>query len=78
MSETVFINQFSAVSEPLDSDEMAREFSMQFASVVFSKGQELAFKFAQKDKTYTLILHVKTLEGAVMGQQPQEVCPCRM
>ncbi|KAH7727517.1 ATPase [Aphelenchoides avenae] len=68
-----FFSKKNAVSEPLDSDEMAREFSMQFASVVFSKGQELAFKFAQKDKTYTLILHVKTLEGAVMGQQPQEI-----
>jgi hypothetical protein len=44
------------VSEPLDSDLMAKEFSMQFSSMVFTRGQEIIFEFnnPQKNVSYHL------------------------
>ncbi|VDM58372.1 unnamed protein product [Angiostrongylus costaricensis] len=56
---------FSATVEPLNSDFMAREFSMQFAGMAFAKGQLLVFQFTdpEKGKTFTLSLVVKNIDG---------------
>lgn len=72
---------FSQTTDPLDSDQMAREFSMQFASMVFTEGQELAFKYVEKPKEnsdkpgkeHQLKIFVKSLEGATIGQKAQKV-----
>jgi hypothetical protein len=45
---------------------MAMEFSMQFSNMVFTCGQELAFRYQQKDTTYNLKLIVKALEGSTL------------
>lgn len=72
-------------ADPLDSDQMAREFLMQFGNMVFSKEQELVFEFNQlkrgqsqqqndqKPTTYTLKLIVKKMEGTTLKSPPQEV-----
>ncbi|CAI2309761.1 unnamed protein product [Caenorhabditis sp. 36 PRJEB53466] len=51
-------------AEPLNSDLMAREFSMQFGGQAFSKGMQLAFKFddKEKNKSHLLSLTVKSIE----------------
>lgn len=73
---------FSQTTEPLDSDHMAREFLMQFAAMVLTEGQELVFKYVEKNKSenpdkpgkeHQLKLVVKSLEGAVIGQKTQKV-----
>lgn len=46
--------------EPYDSEQMARDFLIQFANQVFTVGQQLAFSFQEK-KVLSLI--VKNLEG---------------
>lgn len=55
----------NATVDPLNSDFMAREFSMQFAGMAFTKGQLLVFQFTdpEKGKTFTLSLVVKNLDG---------------
>ncbi|KAJ1373327.1 vesicle fusion factor [Parelaphostrongylus tenuis] len=55
----------NATAEPLNSDFMAREFSMQFAGMAFAKGQLLVFQFAdpEKGKNFTLSLVVKNIDG---------------
>lgn len=55
----------NATVEPLNSDFMAREFSMQFAGMAFTKGQLLVFQFTdpEKGKTFTLSLIVKNIDG---------------
>jgi len=65
---------FSVGAEPLDSDAMAKEFSMEFSNMVFTRGQELAFRYRQKDKPYTLKLMVKSLEGSIPNSDVAEVC----
>ncbi|KAI6182666.1 Vesicle-fusing ATPase [Aphelenchoides bicaudatus] len=62
-------------TDPLDSDHMAREFSMQFAGSVLTEAQQLVFKFAAKSdnpdkpgKEFQLKIIVKSLEGTIMGQ----------
>jgi len=50
----------SGTSEPYDTDEMAREFLLQFSGQAFSEGQLLAFKFMEKK---VLALTIKSLEG---------------
>ncbi|KAI1722004.1 ATPase family associated with various cellular activities (AAA) domain-containing protein [Ditylenchus destructor] len=63
----------AAGAEPLDSDAMAREFSMQFSNMVFTKGEELLFRYCQKDKQYVLKLMVKHLEGARVNSDTVEI-----
>ncbi|KAI6241382.1 Vesicle-fusing ATPase [Aphelenchoides fujianensis] len=53
-----------ATTDPLDSDAMAREFSMQFANMVVSVHEILIFKYSEKGKLYNLQLTVKSLEGS--------------
>ncbi|CAJ0594500.1 unnamed protein product [Cylicocyclus nassatus] len=55
----------NATVEPLNSDLMAREFSMQFGGMAFTKGELLIFQFTEpeKGKTYTLSLVVKSIDG---------------
>lgn len=51
---------YSATTEPYDTDEMAREFLLQFSGQAFTEGQLLVFKFLDKK---ILSLTVKSLEG---------------
>ncbi|PIO69711.1 ATPase, AAA family, partial [Teladorsagia circumcincta] len=55
----------NATTDPLNSDFMAREFSMQFGGMAFTRGELLVFQFndPEKGKTFTLSLVVKNLEG---------------
>nr|CDJ95250.1 ATPase domain containing protein [Haemonchus contortus] len=55
----------NATSEPLNSDFMAREFSIQFGGMAFTKGELCVFQFSdpEKGKTFTLSLVVKSIEG---------------
>ncbi|VDM68128.1 unnamed protein product [Strongylus vulgaris] len=55
----------NATVEPLNSDLMAREFSMQFGGMAFTKGELLIFQFTEpeKGKTFTLSLVVKSIDG---------------
>ena len=46
--------------EPYDSEQMARDFLIQFSNQVFTVGQQLAFSFQEKK---VLSLFVKNLEG---------------
>lgn len=46
--------------EPYDSEQMARDFLIQFSNQIFTVGQQLAFAFQDK-KVLSLI--VKNLEG---------------
>uniref|UniRef100_A0A914CQU3 Vesicle-fusing ATPase n=1 Tax=Acrobeloides nanus TaxID=290746 RepID=A0A914CQU3_9BILA len=71
--ETDFNLKKNQTTEPLDSDAMAREFSMQFSNIIFTKGQELVFKYEQKDKSYTFKLIVKSIEGITPNSQPAEI-----
>ncbi|KIH62580.1 ATPase, AAA family [Ancylostoma duodenale] len=55
----------NATVEPLNSDFMAREFSMQFGGMAFTKGELLVFQFTdpEKGKSFTLSLVVKSIDG---------------
>lgn len=46
--------------EPYDSEQMARDFLIQFSNQIFTVGQQLAFSFQDKK---VLALMVKNLEG---------------
>lgn len=46
--------------EPYDSEQMARDFLIQFSNQIFTVGQQLAFSFQDKR---VLALMVKNLEG---------------
>jgi vesicle-fusing ATPase len=50
----------STTLEPYDTDQMAKEFLMQFSGHAFTVGQQLAFSFVDKK---LLGLVVKSLEG---------------
>jgi vesicle-fusing ATPase len=50
----------STTLEPYDTDQMAKEFLMQFSGQAFTVGQQLAFSFVDKK---LLGLVVKSLEG---------------
>jgi len=52
---------------------MAKEFSMEFSNTVFTRGQELAFRYQQKGKFYTLKVLVKSLEGSTLNSDVAEV-----
>lgn len=52
--------KFSISKEPYDTDQMAKEFLMQFAGLALTVGQTLVFSFQEKK---LLGLAVKTLEG---------------
>ncbi|KAH8402747.1 hypothetical protein KR215_009847, partial [Drosophila sulfurigaster] len=58
--ETDFLQKKTITQEPYDSDEMAKEFIMQFSGMALTVGQTLVFHF--KDKKL-LGLAVKTLEA---------------
>lgn len=51
---------------------MAREFSMQFSNMVFTKGQELVFRYCQNDKTHILKIIVKSMEGISINSKDQK------
>uniref|UniRef100_A0A1I7WNC9 CDC48_2 domain-containing protein n=1 Tax=Heterorhabditis bacteriophora TaxID=37862 RepID=A0A1I7WNC9_HETBA len=55
----------NATAEPLNCDLMAREFSIQFGGMAFTKGEVLVFQFMDKEKgkTHTLSLIVKNIDG---------------
>ncbi|VDN58116.1 unnamed protein product [Dracunculus medinensis] len=68
ISSIVFAADFQSkkgqTQEPLNSDFMAREFSMQFTGKAFTRGELLVFKFDDdKQKTYTLSLTVVSITG---------------
>uniref|UniRef100_A0A915EHE6 Vesicle-fusing ATPase n=1 Tax=Ditylenchus dipsaci TaxID=166011 RepID=A0A915EHE6_9BILA len=76
--ETDYNTKSKASADPLDSDAMAREFSMQFGGVVFTKGQEIVFRFVSKkndgtEKAVVLKLFVKHLEGAMVNTDVKEI-----
>jgi hypothetical protein len=50
----------STTLEPYDTDQMAKEFLLQFSGQAFTVGQQLAFSFLDKK---LLRLIVKSLEG---------------
>jgi hypothetical protein len=50
----------STTLDPYDTDQMAREFLLQFSGQAFTVGQQLAFSFLDKK---LLGLVVKSLEG---------------
>ncbi|KAL3997673.1 ATPase associated with various cellular activities (AAA) family protein [Acanthocheilonema viteae] len=59
-----FQSKKNQTSEPLNTDFMAREFSIQFSGHAFTRGELLVFKFDDdKGKSYTLALTVKSLFG---------------
>jgi vesicle-fusing ATPase len=61
---TVIIDYFKPPKEatgPLDTDAMAREFSMAFATTAFSVGQSLVFKFEVNGKEVILVVDVKEI-----------------
>jgi len=69
-------------TDPLDSDQMAREFLMQYSASVFTESQEVAFKYTEKNKVensdkpgkdHQLKLIVRSLEGAVPGQKSKKI-----
>ncbi|GLV44463.1 comatose [Carabus blaptoides fortunei] len=59
--EVDFLQKKSTTTEPMDSDMMAKEFILQFASQPFTVGQQLAFNFGDKR---LLGVVVKNLEAA--------------
>lgn len=59
-------------TEPLDSDKMSHEFSMQFSNMIFTKGQELLFRYNQNDKTYILKIIVKSMQGISVNSKDQQ------
>lgn len=65
---------FRITQEPYDTDQMAKEFLMQFSGQAFTVGQQLAFKFYDKK---LLGLVVKSLEAADLGalKSGQELKP---
>ncbi|MCP9264364.1 Vesicle-fusing ATPase [Dirofilaria immitis] len=59
-----FQSKKNQTSEPLNTDHMAREFSIQFSGHAFTRGELLVFKFDDdKGKTYTLALKVTSILG---------------
>lgn len=56
---------------------MAKEFSIQFANMSLTKGQELVFQFRDNEKEARFKCTVKEMEGAIPGGQsaPVEVGP---
>lgn len=59
----------------MDSDKMAREFSMTFSNMVLTKGQELILRYEQNEKSYIFKLTVKTIEGATMSNKGEPLAP---
>lgn len=68
-----FNNKKSVTAEPLNADLMAREFSIQFGGQAFSVGMKMAFRFEdkEKNKTHTLSLVVKSIEGFDVNKAAQ-------
>uniref|UniRef100_A0A1A9WAQ9 Vesicle-fusing ATPase n=1 Tax=Glossina brevipalpis TaxID=37001 RepID=A0A1A9WAQ9_9MUSC len=58
--ETDFLQKKTISKEPYDTDQMAKEFLMQFAGLALTVGQSLVFSFQEKK---LLGLAVKTLEA---------------
>ena len=63
--EADYLNKSKATSEPVDSDLMAREFSMQFPNQAFTLGQPLILSLPEKK--YVIELSVKSMERLNMG-----------
>ncbi|KDR16531.1 Vesicle-fusing ATPase 1, partial [Zootermopsis nevadensis] len=59
--EADFLQKKSTTLEPYDTDQMAKEFLLQFSGQAFTVGQQLAFNFVDKK---LLGLVVKSLEAA--------------
>uniref|UniRef100_A0A8R1E4Q8 Vesicle-fusing ATPase n=2 Tax=Caenorhabditis japonica TaxID=281687 RepID=A0A8R1E4Q8_CAEJA len=68
-----FNGKKNVTAEPLNADLMAREFSMQFVGQAFSKGMQMVFRFEdkEKNKSHTLSLSVKSIEGFDMNKAAQ-------
>lgn len=77
--EVDFLQKKSATTEPYDTDQMAKEFLMQFTGQAFTVQQKLAFAFSQKK---VLEVVVKSLEAAdlnaIKAGQNAKPCPTRM
>ena len=56
----IILFSFRTTTEPYDSDQMAKEFLMQFTGQAFTVTQQLAFNFSNKKM---LGVVVKSLEG---------------
>ncbi|GMS82664.1 hypothetical protein PENTCL1PPCAC_4839, partial [Pristionchus entomophagus] len=73
---SVDFNKKGENGEPLDSDAMARELSMQFQGRAFSQGETLVMKFPDaKGKVHILSLKVKSMEGihGLNDQKPKTI-----
>uniref|UniRef100_A0AC34G6N1 Vesicle-fusing ATPase n=1 Tax=Panagrolaimus sp. ES5 TaxID=591445 RepID=A0AC34G6N1_9BILA len=46
---------------PIDTDKMAKEYSMKFATTAFTVGQQLVFKFNINDKDVNFLIEIKEL-----------------
>ncbi|XP_034241733.1 vesicle-fusing ATPase 1 [Thrips palmi] len=77
--EADFLQKKTVTTEPYDTNQMAKEFQMQFTGQAFTVGQQLAFSFAGKKM---LSIAIKSLEAADLnaikaGQNAKPV-PTRM
>ncbi|EJD74014.1 CBR-NSF-1 protein [Loa loa] len=71
-----FQSKKNQTSEPLNTDFMAREFSIQFSGHAFTRGELLVFKFDDdKGKSHTLALTVTSILGIdlSLATNPQAV-----
>lgn len=78
--EVDFLQKKSANTDPIDSNQMAKDFLSQFTGQAFTVSQQLAFNFAGGKKLLSVV--VKSLEAADLnaiktGQNAQP-CPTRM
>lgn len=76
----IIIFDFSVTPEPLDTDLMSREFSMQFGQIALTVGEKLVFQFTDaKGKIVTLSLGIKSIEGidlnAVAAEKKSQSMP---
>lgn len=51
---------------------MSHEFSMQFSNMVFTKDQELLFRYYQNAKAHILKIIVKSMQGVSVNSKNQE------
>ncbi|CAD5206635.1 unnamed protein product [Bursaphelenchus okinawaensis] len=60
-------------TDPFDTDEMAKEFSIQFSNMVLTKGSIMVFEYRSESRITRFAVTVTTIEGATPGKEPKEV-----
>ncbi|KAK3930674.1 Vesicle-fusing ATPase 1 [Frankliniella fusca] len=78
--EVDFLQKKSANTDPIDSNQMAKDFLSQFTGQAFTVNQQLAFNFAGGKKILSVV--VKSLEAAdlnaIKAGQNAKPCPTRL